>query len=160
MLKIIVVKDKIEKAIKQLRRKVSKTKLKRQLYDRKFFKKKSDKKRLQLQKAKYVEKKRIESEDIDQFVNIYYIMYNTKQMKGDKDFLFGESYKMLTKDFTKSVNKFIVFKDGKKNVEIEHGIGQRSLYIDVLISHFENKEEYEKCKNLLKLKELVIMAGD
>ena len=87
-------------------------------------------------------------------------MYNTKQMKGDKDFLFGESYKMLTKDFTKSVNKFIVFKDGKKNVEIEHGIGQRSLYIDVLISHFENKEEYEKCKNLLKLKELVIMAGD
>ena len=160
MLRVIVVKDKIEKAIKQLRRKVSKTKLKRQLFDKRYFKKESDKKRLQLQKAKYIEKKRIESEDTDQFANIYYIMYNTRQMREDKDSLFRESYKMLTKDFTKSVNKFIVFKEGKKNVEIEHGIGQRSLYIDILISHFEKYEEYEKCKNLLTLKELVIMAGD
>ena len=62
MLKVIVVKDKIEKAIKQLRRKVSKTKLKRQLHEKRYFKKDSDKKRLQLQKAKYIEKKRIESE--------------------------------------------------------------------------------------------------
>ena len=87
-------------------------------------------------------------------------MYNAEQMREDKDSLFRDSYKMLTKDFTKSVNKFIVFKEGLQNVEIEHGIGQRSLYIDILISHFEKKEEYEKCKNLLTLKELVIMAGD
>tara|TARA_B100000519_G_C13912053_1_gene282618 strand:- start:240 stop:437 length:198 start_codon:yes stop_codon:yes gene_type:complete len=62
MLKVIVVKDKIEKAIKQLRRKVSKTKLKRQLFDKRYFKKDSDKKRLQLQKAKYIEKKRREAD--------------------------------------------------------------------------------------------------
>ena len=57
-----MVKDKIEKAIKQLRRKVSKTKLKRQLFDKRYFKKDSDKKRLQLQKAKYIEKKRREAD--------------------------------------------------------------------------------------------------
>ena len=62
MLKVIVVKDKIEKAIKQLRRKVSKTKLKRKLHEKRYFKKDSDKKRLQLQKAKYIEKKRLESD--------------------------------------------------------------------------------------------------
>ena len=63
MLKVIVVKDKIEKAIKQLRRKVSKTKLKRNLHDKRYFKKDSDKKRLQLQKAKYAEKKRREADN-------------------------------------------------------------------------------------------------
>ena len=63
MLKVIVVKDKIEKAIKQLRRKVSKTKLKRNLHDKRYFKKDSDKKRLQLQKAKYIEKKRREADN-------------------------------------------------------------------------------------------------
>ena len=63
MLKVIVVKDKIEKAIKQLRRKVSKTKLKRQLHEKRYFKKDSDKKRLQLQKAKYIEKKRREADN-------------------------------------------------------------------------------------------------
>ena len=63
MLRVIVVKDKIEKAIKQLRRKVSKTKLKRQLHEKRYFKKDSDKKRLQLQKAKYIEKKRREADN-------------------------------------------------------------------------------------------------
>ena len=59
MLKVIVLKDKIDKAIKQLRRKVNKTKLKRELRERRYFNKDSDKKRLKLQKAKYVEKKRL-----------------------------------------------------------------------------------------------------
>ena len=65
MLKVIVLKDKIDKAIKQLRRKVSKTKLKRNLRERRYFNKKSNKKRLQLQKAKYVEKKRRESDNAE-----------------------------------------------------------------------------------------------
>ena len=63
MLKVIVLKDKIDKAIKQLRRKVNKTKLKRELRERRYFNKDSDKKRLKLQKAKYVEKKRLESDN-------------------------------------------------------------------------------------------------
>lgn len=63
MLKVIVLKDKIDKAIKQLRRKVNKTKLKRNLRERRYFSKNSDKKRLKLQKAKYVEKKRLESDN-------------------------------------------------------------------------------------------------
>ena len=77
-----------------------------------------------------------------------------------KESLFNCSYEILIKDYNKSVNKFVVFKDSGNIVEIEHGIGQRSVYIDLLISYFENKEEYEKCKKLLSLKELVIMAGD
>ena len=63
MLRVIVLKDKIDKAIKQLRRKVSKTKLKRKLHEGRYFNKDSDKKRLKLQKAKYVEKKRRESDN-------------------------------------------------------------------------------------------------
>jgi len=63
MLKVIVLKDKIDKAIKQLRRKVNKTKLKRELRERRYFNKGSDKKRIKLQKAKYVEKKKHESDN-------------------------------------------------------------------------------------------------
>ena len=83
-----------------------------------------------------------------------------KNLIPSKESLFEESYNILVKNITKSVNKFIVFRDKGNVVEIEHGIGQRSIYVDLLISHFENKEEYEKCEKLLKLKELVIMAGD
>jgi len=90
---------------------------------------------------------------------------NTCNMKMEdiiqgRDHLIIESYNVLTKNFTKSVNRFVVFKDNGRNIEIEHGIGQRSMFIDMLISHFESKEEYEKCKKLLTLRELVIMAGD
>lgn len=78
----------------------------------------------------------------------------------DHDKLMKESYELLSKNHTKSVNRFIVYKEGSQSVEVPHGIGQRSKYIDLLIKHFEEKEEYEKCTNLQELKELVIMAGD
>jgi hypothetical protein len=78
----------------------------------------------------------------------------------DHDKLMEESYELLSKNHTKSVNRFIVYKEGSQSVEVPHGIGQRSKYIDLLIKHFEEKEEYEKCTNLQELKELVIMAGD
>ena len=78
----------------------------------------------------------------------------------DHNKLMQESYALLCKNFTKSVNKFVVYKEGSQNVEIPHGIGQRSKYIDLLVKHFEELEEYEKCTNLQELKELVIMAGD
>lgn len=78
----------------------------------------------------------------------------------DHDKLMEESYELLSKNHTKSVNRFIVYKEGSQSVEVPHGIGQRSKYVDLLIKHFEEKEEYEKCTNLQELKELVIMAGD
>jgi hypothetical protein len=53
-----------------------------------------------------------------------------------------------------------VFQEGKDLIEIPHGMGQRSKFIDLLIEYFEKKEEYEKCDTLLKLKSLVKMAGD
>lgn len=78
----------------------------------------------------------------------------------DHSKLMQESYELLVKNMTKSVNRFVVYKEGTQTVEIPHGIGQRSKYIDLLIKHFEELEEYEKCTNLQELKELVVMAGD
>jgi hypothetical protein len=78
----------------------------------------------------------------------------------EKDALMRAAYYTLTRNFTKTVNRFVVFKDGENIVEIPHGIGQRSKFIEVLIQFFEEQEEYEKCDKLLKLKELVEMAGD
>jgi|TARA_B100000768_G_C11278541_1_gene377233 hypothetical protein len=78
----------------------------------------------------------------------------------DKDSLMRASYYQITRNFTKTVNRFIAFKDSDHIVEIPHGIKQRSTFIDLMIKYFESLEEYEKCNKLLKLKELVIMAGD
>jgi hypothetical protein len=78
----------------------------------------------------------------------------------DRDSLMRASYYQITRNFTKTVNRFIVFKDSERLIEIPHGIGQRSKFIDLMIKYFEELEEYEKCTKLLKLKELVTMAGD
>lgn len=78
----------------------------------------------------------------------------------DRDSLMRSSYYQITRNFTKTVNRFIVFKDDDRLIEIPHGIGQRSKFIDLMVKYFEALEEYEKCDKLMKLKELVIMAGD
>tara|TARA_B100000900_G_scaffold416279_1_gene450994 strand:+ start:10184 stop:10444 length:261 start_codon:yes stop_codon:yes gene_type:complete len=78
----------------------------------------------------------------------------------DQDRLLEESYNLLSKNLTKSVNRFVVYKEGSQSIEIPHGIGQRSKYIDLLIKHFSELEEYEKCSILQELRELVMMAGD
>lgn len=78
----------------------------------------------------------------------------------DRDSLMRASYYTITRNFTKTVNRFVVFKEGSDIIEIPHGIGQRSKFIDILVTYFEEQEEYEKCDKLVKLKELVIMAGD
>lgn len=78
----------------------------------------------------------------------------------DRDSLMRASYYTITRNFTKTVNRFVVFKEGSDIIEIPHGIGQRSKFIDILVAYFEEQEEYEKCDKLVKLKELVIMAGD
>jgi len=78
----------------------------------------------------------------------------------DKDSLMRASYYQITRNFTKTVNRFVVFKHDDRLIEIPHGIGQRSKFIDLMVRYFEEIEEYEKCERLMKLKELVIMAGD
>jgi len=78
----------------------------------------------------------------------------------EKDSLMRSSYYNVTRNFTKTVNRFIAFQDGKNTIEIPHGTGQRSKFIDLLVEYFEDLEEYEKCEKLMKLKDLVIMAGD
>ena len=54
----------------------------------------------------------------------------------DHDKLLSDSFVLLTKNLTKSVNRFVVYKEGTQSIEIPHGIGQRSKYIDLLIRHF------------------------
>ena len=83
-----------------------------------------------------------------------------KEKEEDRDSLMRTSYYIVTRNFTKTVNKFIIFKHRNKDIEIEHGIGHRSKYIDLMIDYFEKKEEYEKCNKLLQLRELIIMTGD
>lgn len=78
----------------------------------------------------------------------------------DRDSLMRAAYYTITRNFTKTVNRFIVFREGVDIIEIPHGIGQRSEFIDILVQYFEELEEYEKCDKLMKLRELVIMAGD
>jgi len=78
----------------------------------------------------------------------------------DNNELMEISYELITRNYTKTVNRFVVYKEGGQTIEIPHGIGQRSKYIDLLIGHFSELEEYEKCTNLKELRELVIMAGD
>jgi hypothetical protein len=78
----------------------------------------------------------------------------------EKDSIMRSSYYTLTRNFTKTVNRFIVFQEGKNLIEIPHGMQQRSKFIELLIEYFEKMEEYEKCDTLMKLKALVLMAGD
>lgn len=78
----------------------------------------------------------------------------------DKDSLMRASYYQITRNFTKTVNRFVAFKDEDKLIEIPHGIGQRSKFIDLMVKYFESLEEYEKCNKLMKLRDLVMMAGD
>ena len=63
MLIVEVINGKIDKAIKQMRRKVNKIKLKKTIRDKKYFTKKSQEKRLKKQKAVYLQKKLSEEED-------------------------------------------------------------------------------------------------
>jgi len=63
MLIVKVANGKIDKAVKQMRRKVNKTKLKRRLVENKYHTKKSEKNRLKIRKAKYIQGKQNEAED-------------------------------------------------------------------------------------------------
>ena len=63
MLIVKVANGKIDKAVKQMRRKVNKTKLKRRLVENKYYAKKSEKNRLKIRKAKYIQGKQHEAED-------------------------------------------------------------------------------------------------
>ena len=83
-----------------------------------------------------------------------------KEKEENRDSLMRASYYIVTRNFTKTVNKFIVFKDNDRSIEIQHGIGDRSKFVDMMIEYFEKMEEYEKCNKLLKLRELIMMSGD
>jgi hypothetical protein len=78
----------------------------------------------------------------------------------DKDSLMRDCYYIITRNFTKTVNRFVVFKSEGKSIEIHSCAGNRSKFIDMMIEYFVGTEEYEKCEKLLKLRELIEMSGD
>jgi hypothetical protein len=83
-----------------------------------------------------------------------------KEKGGDRDSLMRTSYYIVTRNFTKTINRFVVFIDDGKSIEIPHESGHRVKFVDMLIEYFEGLEEYEKCNRLLMLRELIIMVDD
>lgn len=78
-----------------------------------------------------------------------------------------ESYKLIRKSYDSlmsnvnlTLEEFIVYSINGEVIEIPYGTGERSKFIDVMISYFEKTEEFEKCKELLKLRALVVNNGN
>ena len=69
-------------------------------------------------------------------------------------------YNNLIKDYDKSLARFTVFENNKFEIRLPIGHGKRSQIIDKLISYFEQKELYEKCSELVKLKQDIIKLGN
>jgi len=82
-----------------------------------------------------------------------------KEKNKVKDALMRTCYYTITRNFTKTINRFVVFQSEGKSIEIHCPNGNRSKFIDKMIEYFVGTEEYEKCEKLKKLKELVLMAG-
>jgi hypothetical protein len=85
-------------------------------------------------------------------------------MTGDQqdniNYIMQTSYNSLMLDFNVTVQEFIVFTEEDDIIEIKQGTGERSKFIDKMIEYFESIEEFEKCQNLLELKETIINSGD
>ena len=73
-----------------------------------------------------------------------------KEKEENRDSLMRSSYYIVTRNFTKTVNKFIVYKDSDRSIEIQHGIGHRSKFVDMMIDYFERMEEFrEQAKSMI-----------
>ena len=78
----------------------------------------------------------------------------------DKDFLMRATFDCLTVDVNRTLKNFIVFEEGDTVAEIKKGTGERVIVINILICYFEAIEEYEKCSELMVLKELILENGN
>jgi len=78
----------------------------------------------------------------------------------DKDFLMRATFDCLILNTKRTLKNFIVFEQGDTVAEVKMGTGERAKVINTLITYFENHEEYEKCQQLLMLKELVASNGN
>jgi len=78
----------------------------------------------------------------------------------DKDFLMRATFDCLTVDVNRTIDTFIVFEEGDTIAEVRKGTGERVIVIDTLILYFEKREEYEKCSELVELKNLIIENGN
>ena len=78
----------------------------------------------------------------------------------NEDYIMRASYDSLMIDIDNTLEYFSVFSESDYVFEIEKGTGQRSEFIDTLIEYFQNLEEYEKCGELLQLKNKIIEYGN
>jgi hypothetical protein len=51
----------------------------------------------------------------------------------------------------------VIYEEGGETVEVHLNKWQKIKVIDKLISYYENLEEYEKCENLLRKKQYIIV---
>ena len=78
----------------------------------------------------------------------------------DEDYIMCASYDSLMLNEDQTLDDFVVFGENDQVFEIEKGTGQRSIFIDKLITYFQEIEEYEKCAKLVTLKEKIIEYGN
>ncbi len=78
----------------------------------------------------------------------------------DRDFLMRATFDCLMMDVSRTLKNFVVFEEGDVVAEVRRGTGERVQVIDTLIKYFEKSEEYEKCSQLVKLRELIIENGN
>ena len=78
----------------------------------------------------------------------------------DRDFLMRATFDCLMMDVKRTLKNFIVFEEGDVVAEVRKGTGERVKVIDTLIKYFEKLEEYEKCSQLVKLRDLIIENGN
>jgi hypothetical protein len=56
-------------------------------------------------------------------------------------------------------NTFVIYEDNDKIIEIPHDIEKRVLAIDKLIFYFQELEEYERCHQLVLIKQKANQLG-
>jgi len=75
--------------------------------------------------------------------------------QGEVDSLIRKTYSKLTEDIAKTLKNFIIFADEESVIEVPAGHGDRSKIIEVVMSYFADKEEYDKCEKLQHLMDLL-----
>ena len=78
-----------------------------------------------------------------------------EQKEAAKEIMMRSGYKKLLKsdkDFNSVMKNFEIYNDGKQIINIPPVKEERYKAVDILINYFSDKEEYEKCSELVNFK--------
>lgn len=94
--------------------------------------------------------------------DLYTKFQNDEIEKNKLDILYYSAYKNLIEKhvpFNKLIKKFIIFDDGINIIDVPTTESQIKI-LDKMITYFSEKEEYEKCIEILKLKNYIGKQND